>query len=118
MSSIASSHTSSSTAIFTSTPPQASSSSETTSKPTASSSVTPSGNTNSASTTDIDSYLSTHNSVREQHGASALVWNDTLATAAQKWANNCVFQHSGGSLGPFGGITFLTTFFEYIFMKH
>jgi hypothetical protein len=25
-----------------------------------------------------------------------------LASAAQQWANNCKFVHSGGSLGPFG----------------
>ncbi|EIM83311.1 PR-1-like protein [Stereum hirsutum FP-91666 SS1] len=55
-----------------------------------------------ASPSDIDSYLSAHNTVREAHGAADLVWNDTLATAAQNWANGCVFEHSGGSLGPYG----------------
>ena len=54
------------------------------------------------SLSDIDTYLSTHNTVREAHGAVDLVWNDTLATAAQSWANGCVFKHSGGSLGPYG----------------
>lgn len=56
-----------------------------------------------ASPSDIDSYLSAHNTVREAHGATDLVWNNTLATAAQNWANGCVFEHSGGSLGPYGG---------------
>jgi uncharacterized protein YkwD len=40
--------------------------------------------------------------VRAQHGASPLSWDNTLEAAAQKWANNCVFEHSGGKLGPFG----------------
>jgi len=31
-----------------------------------------------------------------------LTWSNDAAVAAQKWANNCVFQHSGGTLGPFG----------------
>ncbi|KAI0932293.1 hypothetical protein AcV5_004441 [Taiwanofungus camphoratus] len=54
------------------------------------------------SSSDIAEYLSDHNTVRAQHGAAPLSWNGTLATAAQQWANNCVFQHSGGSLGPYG----------------
>ena len=54
------------------------------------------------SRSDIDTYLSTHNTVRKAHGAVDLVWNDALATAAQSWANGCVFEHSGGSLGPYG----------------
>lgn len=52
---------------------------------------------------DIDQYLSAHNTVREQHGAVDLTWDDTLASAAQNWANGCKFQHSGGTLGPYGG---------------
>ncbi|KAG6878413.1 hypothetical protein C0993_007014 [Termitomyces sp. T159_Od127] len=51
---------------------------------------------------DIDAYLSAHNKVRAQHGAAPLTWSNNLASKAQTWANNCVFKHSGGSLGPFG----------------
>ncbi|KZT30346.1 PR-1-like protein [Neolentinus lepideus HHB14362 ss-1] len=71
----------------------------------ASSSVSSTGSgssSGSTSSSDIDQYLSAHNSVRAQHGASPLSWSDNLASKAQQWANGCVFQHSGGSLGPFG----------------
>ncbi|KAF9478051.1 PR-1-like protein [Pholiota conissans] len=54
------------------------------------------------SNSDIQAYLQAHNSVRAQHGAAPLTWNDNLSSKAQQWANNCVFKHSGGSLGPFG----------------
>lgn len=55
------------------------------------------------SPSDIDTYLSSHNTVRAEHGAVPLVWNTTLASAAQTWVDRCVFVHSGGSLGPYGG---------------
>lgn len=61
---------------------------------------------------DISAYLSAHNTVRAKHGATALTWSETLATAAQKWASGCVFQHSGGSLGPYGGNTTHSTHSE------
>ncbi|PIL30254.1 transporter [Ganoderma sinense ZZ0214-1] len=51
---------------------------------------------------DITAYLNAHNSVRAQHRAAPLTWNETLASAAQSWVNKCVFKHSGGSLGPYG----------------
>ncbi|KAI0348617.1 PR-1-like protein [Trametopsis cervina] len=54
------------------------------------------------SSSDIQAYLNAHNTIRAQHGASPLTWSDTAAAKAQQWANNCVFQHSGGTLGPFG----------------
>jgi len=53
-----------------------------------------------ASPSDIDQYLSAHNTLRAEKGAVALVWDDTLANYAQQVANTCVFEHSGG---PYGG---------------
>ncbi|KAI0067671.1 PR-1-like protein [Artomyces pyxidatus] len=61
-----------------------------------------SGDDGATSASDIAAYLSAHNSVRSAHGASDLTWSDSLAATAQGWANNCVFKHSGGTLGPFG----------------
>lgn len=52
---------------------------------------------------DVQRYLNGHNTVRAQHGARALSWNNTSAGLAQRWANQCKFQHSGGKLGPLGG---------------
>jgi len=52
---------------------------------------------------DIQAYLSAHNTVRAKHGASPLVWDGLLASKAQQWASNCQFKHSGGKLGPYGG---------------
>ncbi|KAJ8091921.1 hypothetical protein PM082_024155 [Marasmius tenuissimus] len=46
--------------------------------------------------------LNAHNDFRAQHGAAALTWSDTLANAAQSWADRCVFEHSGGAVGPYG----------------
>ncbi|GAA6058676.1 hypothetical protein JCM10212_004087 [Sporobolomyces blumeae] len=46
--------------------------------------------------------LQEHNRFRALHNASALTWSQTLADAAQSWANKCVFQHSQGALGPYG----------------
>jgi pathogenesis-related protein 1 len=47
-------------------------------------------------------YLDTHNSERTVHNAPPLVWNQTLSDATATLAASCVFQHSDGSLGPFG----------------
>jgi pathogenesis-related protein 1 len=54
------------------------------------------------SAADQQAYLDAHNTVRAQHGAVALVWNQTLSDAGASWASRCVFEHSGGSLGPYG----------------
>jgi len=56
----------------------------------------------STSSSDIQTFLDAHNTVRAQHGASPLVWSDLLASKAQQWAANCQFVHSGGKLGQFG----------------
>ncbi|KAI0692276.1 CAP domain-containing protein, partial [Cytidiella melzeri] len=47
-------------------------------------------------------YLSGHNSVRAAVGAAPLSWSSALADSAHSYASQCRFQHSGGSLGPFG----------------
>nr|VWO97026.1 Repressed by TUP1 protein 4 [Ganoderma boninense] len=54
------------------------------------------------SASDVKAYLAAHNSFRAKHGAAALTWNNTLAAAAQKEVDRCVFQHSGGIFGPYG----------------
>jgi uncharacterized protein YkwD len=54
------------------------------------------------SSADQQAYLEGHNTIRAQHGAVPLVWNQTLSDAGASWASRCVFEHSGGSLGPFG----------------
>jgi pathogenesis-related protein 1 len=51
---------------------------------------------------DQQAYLDAHNSFRAQHGAAPLVWNQTLADAGARHASKCKFEHSGGSVGPFG----------------
>jgi len=58
----------------------------------------PSSSTGSAA----QMYLATHNHVRSAHAASPLTWSNTLANAAQTWANRCQTVHSGGSVGPYG----------------
>jgi len=65
--------------------------------------TSPKDNTTTPDTTpseDINAYLEAHNTFRSQYDADPLVWNATLAEAAQKWAANCVWEHTQGS--PFG----------------
>ena len=54
------------------------------------------------SPSDIQAYLTGHNSVRVEHSAAPLTYSQDLAAKAQQWANGCVFEHSGGKLGTFG----------------
>ena len=55
------------------------------------------------SAADVKAYLAAHNNFRAKHGAAAFKWNNTLAAAAQKEVNRCIFKHSGGIFGPYGG---------------
>ncbi|KAJ2928781.1 hypothetical protein H1R20_g8314, partial [Candolleomyces eurysporus] len=109
---------SSSTRVVTTTPPATTSRVVTTAapvttppRPTTTAAPPPSttaasngGSTGSGSTSggDIADYLAGHNTIRRNHGASDLTWSDELASAAQRWANNCEWKHSGGAVGPFG----------------
>jgi uncharacterized protein YkwD len=45
----------------------------------------------------VSGMLQQHNTYRATHGAPAMVWDTTLANAAQAWANGCQCQH--GSSG-------------------
>jgi uncharacterized protein YkwD len=38
--------------------------------------------------------LDASNQFRKQHNATELSWNDTLADAAEEWAEGCKFKHS------------------------
>ncbi|KAI9840813.1 MAG: hypothetical protein M1837_001286 [Sclerophora amabilis] len=46
-----------------------------------------------------DAMLSRHNLYRDQHNASALDWNNSLAEFGEQWANRCTWEHSGGPSG-------------------
>ena len=43
---------------------------------------------------EIDQWLEAHNDERAQHGAVALVWNQTLSDKAADWASQCIWEHS------------------------
>lgn len=43
--------------------------------------------------------LAIHNKYRALHHAPKLAWDDELAQFAQRYANKCVFQHSGSPYG-------------------
>jgi hypothetical protein len=67
-----------------------------------SSSSSSSSTSDSADTHFAKLALESHNSVRATHLAPDLVYNNTLASAAMKWAENCEWEYSGGKVGPFG----------------
>ncbi|GAA6019972.1 hypothetical protein JCM11491_006726 [Sporobolomyces phaffii] len=46
----------------------------------------------------VDILLKTHNDFRALHQVEPLAWNETLAEASDRWVDNCVFEHSEGSL--------------------
>ncbi|POY75309.1 hypothetical protein BMF94_1680 [Rhodotorula taiwanensis] len=69
--------------------------------------TTGSGSTSGgASSGEADAFVKTildgHNDFRRKHDAADLVWNTTLQASAQKWAEHCVWEHSGGKVGPYG----------------
>lgn len=43
--------------------------------------------------------LNSTNYYRAQYQADPVVWNDTLADYATKWAKGCIWKHSGGPYG-------------------
>ncbi|KAL9608597.1 MAG: hypothetical protein Q9167_006587 [Letrouitia subvulpina] len=46
-----------------------------------------------------DAVLNSTNFYRNQHNASTLGWNSSLASFASNVANKCIFKHSGGAFG-------------------
>lgn len=52
-----------------------------------------------ASASTQEEALVLHNELRANHHAPPLVWDDQLAHYAQRYANQCRFQHSHGSFG-------------------
>ncbi|KAJ7225808.1 CAP domain-containing protein, partial [Mycena pura] len=60
------------------------------------------GNGSRASNADVQAYLNAHNTIRAQHGAVDVKWDNDAATKAQEWADKCLNKHSGGTLGPLG----------------
>ncbi|KAG9005410.1 hypothetical protein FRB94_010889 [Tulasnella sp. JGI-2019a] len=68
----------------------------------ASTSTSDSATSGGLTSQQISDFLTLHNTIRAQHGASALTWDATMANAGEGWADKCVFEHSGGSLGPWG----------------
>ena len=70
--------------------------------------ATPSGS-GSTSSSDIQTFLDSHNVVREAHGADNLTWSNSLAVLALSWTKRCQFVHSDGALGQYGGTHFKIT---------
>lgn len=61
--------------------------------------------------------LSLTNTVRQQHNASALMWNKTLAIYALNWADRCLWKHSVRFL-MLSFFFFLFSFFPFFFSKN
>lgn len=77
-----------------------------------SSSSSSSSSDNSATSEFAKNALDAHNSVRATHGAPDFTYNDTLASAADKWAHVCEWEHSGGKVGPYGENLFMVRWEE------
>jgi|SRR5579862_6464309 len=69
------------------------------STPTTSSSSSSSDSSSSGLDANAQAALDSHNKYRALHGASALTWDDDLASYAASHASSCVFQHTGGPYG-------------------
>ncbi|MCK8600455.1 CAP domain-containing protein [Desulfoferrobacter suflitae] len=52
-----------------------------------------------ATTAEIEQWLQAHNNYRALHGSPALIWNSTIGTSAQTYANSCPLVHSGSAYG-------------------
>jgi hypothetical protein len=74
------------------------------------------GGSGDVSQADITAYLTAQNNIRGNHGAANLTWNADLSAKALSWASKCKFQHSDGTLGPFGG-TYLPLEIVWCFLK-
>ncbi|KAM0789139.1 hypothetical protein ACM66B_003192 [Microbotryomycetes sp. NB124-2] len=46
--------------------------------------------------------LEAHNKYRALHGVPPLEWDTKAASAAKKWFDNCVWEHSKGAVGSYG----------------
>ena len=46
-----------------------------------------------------ETILNVTNLYRQQHNASQLTWNESLAEYAKDWSEDCKFEHSGGPSG-------------------
>ncbi|OCT46507.1 extracellular SCP domain protein Pry1 [Cladophialophora carrionii] len=66
---------------------------------TAAASTTPTSPQYTDSLTFRESILNSSNTYRYQHSASYLYWNETLATYAQSYSENCLWEHSHGPYG-------------------
>lgn len=47
----------------------------------------------------VNSWVASHNTVRERYFTSPVEWSDELAAVAQKVTDTCVFEHSHGAYG-------------------
>jgi pathogenesis-related protein 1 len=56
------------------------------------------------SAAQINAFLFAHNTIRKVHNASDLTWSTELAAKAEKWADNCKFERTEGTLSeiPYG----------------
>ncbi|KAJ1032697.1 hypothetical protein NDA16_000719 [Ustilago loliicola] len=80
--------------------PSASGSSGSTGSTGSSGSTGTSGSTGSAPSSFAQTILKLHNEARAKHSASPLVWDSTIASAAESWASGCKWAHTPNN--PYG----------------